>query len=801
MSKKTNKNNKQARKHKRLSTDIVLKYLSQRTEPANTKAIAETLGRVGKEGRQETFEILEQLRDEDKVSQLSKHRWAMKHAIQEHRGRIVGHVDGHGYVLTDGTKEKVFLRAHEMREVLHNDIVNVRITGRDRRKRLFGQIINVVERGNLMVVGRYYKESNTHFVVPDDQRIGQDIFVLPEHTQGAKSGQVVSVTLTKHPTKNFQPVGEITEVLGDYLAPGMEIEIAIRKHQLPHQWPEAVEQQANGFASEVKEADFKGRTDIRDLPLVTIDGEDARDFDDAVFCEPLSGGRSRLIVAIADVSSYVKEQSPLDQEAWQRGTSVYFPNNVIPMLPEALSNGLCSLNPEVNRLCFVCDMQIDKLGEIESYDFYQAVMYSHARLTYTQVAALIDGDTKNCGIREDLQKSVLDLYAMSQRLGKRRRQSGTIEFEIPEPVIMFDGERKIDKIIARERNNAHRLIEECMLAANICASLMMDDSDLAGIYRVHEAPDEEKIADARVFLRQFKLLLGGGDTPEPKHFSQVINKVDDPLTAKIVQTALLRSMKQARYDIENNGHFALNFDSYTHFTSPIRRYSDLLVHRQIRRLIDSSDSTDDDQKFIQVERTAEQTSTTERRAEAATREAIQWLKCEFMSHKVGEKHAGAVSSVTEFGLFVELQDFYVDGLVHITSLGQDYYRFDADRRQLVGESSGRIYKIGQALEVQVARVDMEQGRIDFSLTDVSNEKFSGKSRKKNSYGSISGKTKTGKSKSAKSKASKSKAVKGKAGKAKSSKKSERKKSKNKSKSKSKNTENKRSKSNKAKKRN
>lgn len=718
------KANKSTRKHKRLSADIVIKYLSQRNEPANTKAIAETLGRVGKEGRQETFEILEQLRDQGKVSQLSKHRWAMKHAIQEHRGRVVGHVDGHGYVLTEQTKEKVFLRSHEMREVLHNDIVNVRVVGRDRRNKLFGQIIDVVERGNALVVGRYFNESKIHFVVPDDQRIGQDIFILPEHTAGAKSGQVVSVKITKPPSKHFQPVGEVTEVLGDYLSPGMEIEIAIRKHQLPHQWPAAVEQQIKSLNAEVAEKDFKGRKDIRDLPLVTIDGEDARDFDDAVYCQPLANGRSRLVVAIADVSSYVTEQSPLDQEAWQRGTSVYFPNNVIPMLPEVLSNGLCSLKPKVNRLCFVCDMQIDASGEIESYDFYQAVMYSHARLTYTQVAALIEGREQESKIDAELQPAILDLYALAQKLGKRRRATGTIEFEIPEPVIIFDDERKIQRIEARSRNDAHKLIEECMLAANICASLMLDDSGAAGIYRVHDAPDEDRVEDTRVFLRQFKLLLEGGSTPKPKDFSKVIEQVDDPLTSKIVQTALLRSMKQARYDVENTGHFALEFDSYTHFTSPIRRYSDLLVHRQIKRLLENSDLQDNDEKFLQVEKTAEQASTTERRAEAATREAVQWLKCEFMSHKIGQTLFGVVSSVTEFGLFVELEEFYVDGLVHITSLGQDYYRYDADRRQLVGEHSGRIYKTGQRLEVQVARVDMEQGRIDFALTDVKNEKFS-----------------------------------------------------------------------------
>ena len=722
---KKNKNKKAgARKHKKLSSDIVLKYLSQRQEPANTKAIAETLGRVGKEGRQETFEILEQLRDEGKVSQLSKHRWAMKHAIQEHQGRVVGHVDGHGYVLTDQTKEKVFLRAHDMREVLHNDIVTVRITGRDRRKKLFGQIIDVVERGNELVVGRYFNESNMHFVVPDDQRIGQDLFLMPDKLKGAEPGQVVSVKITQYPTKNFQPMGEIVEVLGDFMAPGMEIEIAIRKHQLPHEWPDAVERQVKDFSDDVTEKDFDGRKDIRDLPLVTIDGEDARDFDDAVYCQPLENGRNRLVVAIADVSSYVKEQSPLDLEAWQRGTSTYFPSNVIPMLPEVLSNGLCSLKPKVNRLCFVCDMEIDKDGEIESYDFYQAVMYSHARLTYTQVAALIEGRNDECDIDAELQPAIANLYALSPTLGARRRQGGVIEFEIPEPVIIFDDERKIDRVEARVRNEAHKLIEECMLAANICASLLLNDSDLVGIYRVHDAPDEDRVEDTRVFLRQFKLLLGGGDQPTPQDFSEVINQVDDPITSKIVQTALLRSMKQARYTVENTGHFALDFDSYTHFTSPIRRYSDLLVHRQIRRFLDNPQLKDDDKMLLQVEQTAEQASMTERRAESATRAVTQGLKCEFMSHKIGQNFTGVVSSVTDFGLFVELEEYYVEGLIHITSLGQDYYRFDQDKRQLVGEKTGRAYKTGDRLDIKLARVDMDQGRIDFALTEVMNERFS-----------------------------------------------------------------------------
>lgn len=719
MNKKTQENKKagKATKHKKLSTDIVLKYLSQRREPANTKAIAETLGRVGKDGRQETFSILEQLRDQGKVSQLSKHRWAMPHAVQEHEGRVIGHVDGHGYVLSDATKEKISLRAQDMREVLHNDRVRIRVTGRDRRQNLFGEITEVIERGNQTIVGRYFHESGVGFVVPDDQRIGQDILVTPENVKGASQGQVVVVNLSQYPSRHFQPVGEIVEVLGDYLAPGMEIEIALRKHNLPNQWPEKVINQVARIADEVQEVDKKDRVDLRKLPLVTIDGEDARDFDDAVFCERKEKGGFRMIVAIADVSHYVKEGTPLDQEAWQRGTSVYFPSNVIPMLPEKLSNGLCSLKPKVDRLCFACEMQISPQGEILEYDFYAAVMHSHARLTYTMVAQYMETGSSE-SIEAALRPAIDSLVDVSAILGKKRRETGTVEFEIPEPVIVFSEDRKIEKVVARHRNDAHKLIEECMLAANICAALALDESSLVGIFRVHEDPDEDRISDARAFLRQFKLLLGGGDSPRPKHFSEVINQVTDPLVSKVVQTALLRSMKQARYSTENNGHFALDFDSYTHFTSPIRRYTDLVVHRQLKRLVANLNAEDGSELLDRLELTAEQASMTERRAETATREVTQWLKCEFMSHKVGEELMGTVNTVTDFGLFIELNDFYIEGLVHITGLGQDYYRFDETHRKLIGERSGREFAAGDQLKVRVSRVDMEQLKIDFDLADV-----------------------------------------------------------------------------------
>ncbi|MEO0368273.1 MAG: ribonuclease R, partial [Pseudomonadota bacterium] len=665
---------------------------------------------------QETFDILEQLRDAGKVQQLSKHRWAMKHAVQEHNGKVVGHVDGHGYVLTDTTKEKVFLRSHEMREVLHNDRVKVRVNGRDRKQRLFGQIIEILERGNERIVGRYYRESGLNFVVPDDQRIGQDIFVLPEHVLNAEEGQVVLAKITKAPSKHFQPVGEIVEVLGDYMAPGMEIEIAKRKHQIPIEWPSAVIKQVGAISDSVAEADKAGRVDLRHLALVTIDGEDARDFDDAVYCEPNKDGGLTLWVAIADVSHYVVPDSPLDQEAWQRGTSVYFPSEVIPMLPEKLSNGLCSLNPHVDRLCFTCEMQIDAQGEIVSYDFVQAVMHSKARLTYTQVAAYMGGEALD--VPAEVITSLNHLITVSDLLGKRRRVNGAVEFDLPEAQIIFDDQRKISQVVARERNDAHKLIEECMLAANICAALILDESELVGMFRVHEQPEPEKIEDVRLFLRQFKLLLEGGEAPQPKHFKSIIDAVDDPLVSKVVQSALLRSMKQARYSCENDGHFALDFDSYTHFTSPIRRYPDLVVHRQIKRLIKDLNAQDDSEMQLALEQTADQASVTERHAEAASREVIQWLKCEYMSQKIGEDLPGIVTTVTDFGMFVELEEHYIEGLVHITALGADYYRFDQSRRRLIGEKSGVEYKAGQRVQVKVSRVDLQQQRIDFDLTDV-----------------------------------------------------------------------------------
>ncbi|MGH1428414.1 MAG: ribonuclease R [Arenicella sp.] len=720
-----------SKKHSRLRGDIVLTYLKQKHEAVATREIAQVLGQGGKRGIEETYKTLEYLREEGKITQVRRNRWAIQDQIKEVIGKIVGHTDGHGYVLPINGGEKIFLRNHDMHEVLHGDTVNVRVTGKDRRNKRLGHIIDIVERGSEEVVGRFFTERGLNFVVPNDQRISQDIFIPPDSLKELEnlpdSGQVVICKITQFPTKNFQPVGQVIEILGDYLAPGMEIEIAKNEFSIPDEWPSNIDKETQKLPKDVNGDDFPNRNDIRHLPLVTIDGADARDFDDAVFCEQQGNG-FRLVVAIADVSHYVKLKTALDSEAWLRGNSVYFPRQVIPMLPEVLSNGLCSLNPNVDRLCMVCDMEITQKGEIKHFEFYQAVMHSHARLTYEQVAGYLntkrqtsDQELLPISLSKDkVVESLHELERLAKLLGAKRREKGSIDLNIAEPMIVFNDDRKIDKIIPRERNFAHRLIEECMLAANICAADALSDSSLAGIYRVHEQPDEEKIEETREFIRQFGAILPGGNEPSPLDYTKLLNKLPEGKTeTKIINQALLRSFKQARYSQENDGHFALAFSSYTHFTSPIRRYSDLHVHRQLKKLINDASAKDNDEVFETVTAMAEQTSSTERRAEKATRAVTQWLKCEYMSHKVGEKLSGTIITVVDFGLFIELDDHYVEGLVHIANLGDDYFVFDETKRCLRGESSGQNYQAGQKITIIVSRVDLEQKRIDFDLANKS----------------------------------------------------------------------------------
>lgn len=633
------------------------------------------------------------------------------------RGRVIAHPDGFGFLVPEEGGDDLFIMARDMQALMHGDRIVAHVSGIDRRGRREAAVVEVLERALKQVVGRLLIEGGVGFLVPDNKRLTRDILVPTECQAGATNGQMVTVEITEYPSKYRQAMGKVIEVLGEHMAPGMEIDIAIRSHDLPQKLTPEAEKEAARFTEEVAEADKQGRVDIRDLKLVTIDGEDARDFDDAVYCEPKGKGW-RLIVAIADVSHYIKPGMALDTSAHERGTSVYFPERVIPMLPEVISNGLCSLKPEVDRLCMVCDMQISERGKLKQYKFYDAVMHSHARLTYDKVHQMIEqGDAELRQQYADFIQPLENLYALFDILHVARVERGAIEFDSTETRIMFGEDRKIDSIVPVSRNNAHRLIEECMLMANVSAAQYLLDNDIPALYRIHEKPTVEKLTDLRTFLKEFGLTLGGGDDPEPKHYAKLLDSLQGRPDAHLIQTVMLRSMKQAVYSPDNVGHFGLAYTAYAHFTSPIRRYPDLLVHRAIRHL--TSGGTAEDFRYSEGDMAAmgEHCSMTERRADEATRDAVDWLKCEFMLDKVGTDYDGIINSVLGFGLFVELQDIYVEGLVHITALKNDYYHFDPIAHLLVGEGSGQVYRLGDLIRVTVARVDLDDRKIDFVLAD------------------------------------------------------------------------------------
>ncbi len=628
------------------------------------------------------------------------------------RGRVQGHPDGFGFLVRDDGEPDMFLGPKEMHKALHGDRVMVRQSGVDRRGRAEGKIVEVLEHAHQHLVGRLYVEHGILFVVAEDKRISQDFLVPPAEARDAKPGQVVMVEIIAQPTKQGQPVARVIEVLGNYADPGMEIEIALRKHELPHIFPGEVEHLSGKFPDNVTDGDRRGRTDLRDLPLVTIDGETAKDFDDAVFCEPVGRG-FRLVVAIADVSHYVQQGDALDREASKRGNSVYFPRRVIPMLPERLSNGLCSINPEVERLCMVCDMQIDARGEIASYRFYPAVMRSHARLTYTLVAAML-ADARGEAARHHgkLLPHLENLYRLYKLLAKARARRGAIDFETIETQMIFNAEGKIERIVPVKRNDAHRIIEECMLAANVCASDFLRQNDHPMLYRIHEGPTPEKLVALREFLKGFGCSLSGGDEPHALDYAKLLTQVKDRPDAQLLQTVMLRSLRQAVYSPDNVGHFGLAYESYTHFTSPIRRYPDLLVHRAIKAVLARRRYEPGDWHELGV-----RCSMTERRADEATRDVESWLKCYYMQDRVGESFEGSISGVTAFGAFIALDDVYVEGLLHVSDLGSDYFHFDAGKHQLVGERTNTRYRLGDRVRVKVVRVDLETSKIDFALED------------------------------------------------------------------------------------
>ncbi len=628
------------------------------------------------------------------------------------KGRVEGHPDGFGFLRRDDGGPDIFLGPKEMREVLHGDRVIVRIAGQDRRGRPEGKLVEVLERANSRVVGRVINEHGVMIVVPENRRLAQDILVAPGGRKKPEPGQIVTVELVEQPTKFAQPIGRIVEVLGNYADPGMEIEIALRKHDLPFEFSSEAKALTRKLPDKVRKKDWAGREDLTRLPLVTIDGETAKDFDDAVYCERQGKG-FRLIVAIADVSHYVDAGSALDQDAFDRGNSVYFPRRVIPMLPEKLSNGLCSLNPQVERLAMVADMNISATGAIKSYRFYPAVIWSHARLTYTKVAAaLYENDA---GVRAELAELLPHLENLDKLfrvLLKARATRGAIDFETTETRMIFDDNGKIAQIVPEVRNDAHRLIEECMLAANVCASDFLASREHPALYRIHDSPSEDKLAKLREFLKEFGLGLGGGDEPRAGDFAKLLEQVKDRPDAQLLQTVMLRSLKQAMYSPDNVGHFGLAYESYTHFTSPIRRYPDLLIHRGIKAALAGEQYRPGDWEQIGLH-----CSMTERRAVDATRDVVAFLTCYFMQDRVGEEFTGSVSAVVSFGLFVALDDIFIEGLLHISDLGSDYFHYDETRHALMGERTGKQFRLSDRVKVQLVRVDMATNKIDFRLVE------------------------------------------------------------------------------------
>ena len=706
------------------SRELILNVMAERDVPMRFTELADEL-RIHNDS--DLFSLQKRVKAMQRDGQLISGRrgaLGLPKKMDLVKCKIIGHRDGYGFASPTEGGDDFFLSSRQMYSVFDADEVLIAQSGQDDKGRPEGQIVEVLTRAHTHIVGRYMEEGGIGYLLPHNRRISNHVLIPPKSKHGAKTGQLVSVKLTDYPTEVLGAKGEVEEILGDHLDPGLEIDVAIRAHDIPHEWPDAVLSEAGALRDEPSESDKQHRVDLRHLGLVTIDGEDARDFDDAVYCEA-EGSGFRLWVAIADVSHYVQIGSALDEEAFNRGNSVYFPERVVPMFPEVLSNGLCSLKPNVDRLAMVCEMVIDAQGQVTDSSFYEAVIHSHARLTYTQVGAVLENGWHE-GVHTDRLEGLSQLHALYKVLREARSTRGAIDFETVETRILFDENRKIDAIVPVNRNDAHKLIEECMLAANVATAAYLEASELAALFRVHEGPSAERLEALRTFLGELALDLPGGMDPTPLDYQSVLSRLAERDDAQVIQTMLLRSLSQAVYKPDNGGHFGLNYEAYAHFTSPIRRYPDLLVHRAIKRLATSSGSTprklskDKTRALYPYTMTdlvavGEHCSMTERRADDATRDVQLWLKCEYLRHHIGDEFAGVVASVTRFGMFVELTDIYMEGLVHISALPSDYYHFDHASQRLVGEHMRQTYQLGDAVRVQVARVDLDDRKIDLEL--------------------------------------------------------------------------------------
>ncbi len=704
----------------------LLDFLREAGKPLKVGVLLESFGLKGERVR---TQLTDQLRKMVRAGQIIENRrgeFCLIERVNLIAGTVSGHRDGFGFVARDDGGDDVYLSAREMRAIFDGDRVAIRVIGEDRRGRPEGKLVEVLKRGIREVAGQFIRERGIGVVIPDNPKLSHRILIAKGAAGKAVHGQIVVARILDFPTYVEQATGEIIEVIGAPGEKGIATEIAIHAHGIPTDWPGSVLDQVKDFGEDVPGAAKKERVDLRDINLVTIDGADARDFDDAVFAEP-SGKGYRLLVAIADVGHYVEPDSPVDKQAIRRGTSVYFPDRVVPMLPEVLSNGLCSLNPKVDRLCMVCEMRVDKDGKVARSKFYEAVMRSAARLTYTEVSNFLTGRKKDA-VPKKVQGDVRHLHEVYRLFAKNRRKRGAVELDIPQTRIQMGKDGTVKNIAAVARNDAHRLIEECMIAANVQAAKFIRKNRIAGLYRVHAKPDADRFDELRLYLVSLGVKVPHADHVQPRDFAKMIEQVADRPDATAISMAMLRSMTHAEYVPKNIGHFGLALDAYAHFTSPIRRYPDLLVHRAIRHLVRGGKPGNYTYKPERMEQLGSICSAHERRAEDASREVEGWLKCQYMENKVGQEFPGVITGVTYFGAFVQIPKLQIDGLVHVTSLANDYYQFDPGSQSLVGERTGTCYRLGDSLDIVVARVDLDSRRIDFNLVDE--RQTAGRSRKK-----------------------------------------------------------------------
>ncbi|MDE2406267.1 MAG: ribonuclease R [Xanthomonadaceae bacterium] len=708
--------------HPIASREMILQVLAAQDGPMDDRALAQKLALTAPD----RFEALQKrLGAMLRAGQLLQNRrggYVPAAQAELIPGSVIANPDGFGFLRPEAGGDDLFLPPYEMRKVSHGDRVLVSLTGMDRRGRGEASIVEVLERRLTRLLGRYTEELGVAYVVPDDKRIQRNVLIPQEACGGAKTGQLVVAEITTAQDAHRPPIGKVLAVLGDKLTASQAVEAAIHGHDIPHEFSPEVLAQATAIPLQVTPADIAGRVDLRAMPLVTIDGEDAKDFDDAVWCEPNADG-FRLIVAIADVSHYVQPETPLDEEAQLRATSVYFPGFVVPMLPETLSNGICSLNPALDRLCFCCDMQVGRDGIVTSSRFYEAVMHSHARLTYTDVWNAV-GE----GIPEDehdaalakigaLLPQVQRLHQLYKVLDRARAKRGAIEFESSEVRFVLDAKGVVTQAGMLQRNDAHKLIEECMIAANVQAALYLLEARVPAPYRDHDKPPESKYADLEEFLKEFALRLPPWGKVKPKDFRALLEKIRERPDAALLESVILRSQSLAVYAPDNIGHFGLALEAYAHFTSPIRRYPDLLVHRAIKHALAGGRPEAYEYSPHEMASLSLQCSERSRRADEAQREVDERYRAAWMEGHVGKEFDGTISGVTSFGLFVELDDSKVNGLVHVTQLPRDFYHFDAVRKTLTGERRGREFRLGDRVRIVVLKASVEERKIDFRLAE------------------------------------------------------------------------------------